>query len=146
MAKRELSTLLSSLLSLKNLKDSISRSIWCLIILDNYVDFEKLYTTLDKSYDHNNKSREFAGGFLIVKKDHATAHHPILSESDWFQAFNAWMDGVIVFYLHCKTKLASYWSRIIDFFCSSPSAASLAIVSMWICKIDMPAICLDSMI
>lgn len=64
---------LVSLMQVKKLKDPISRSIWRLIILDHYIDFEKLYATLDKGYDHNDEPRDFAGGFSIVRKDYATA-------------------------------------------------------------------------
>ncbi|KAG6874890.1 hypothetical protein C0993_011762, partial [Termitomyces sp. T159_Od127] len=77
---------------LQRVKDPIS---WKLVIMDHYVDFEKLYATLDKAYDHNDEPKDFMGGFSLVKKDHAVARHPISSESDWSRTFDAWMAAVI---------------------------------------------------
>ncbi|KAG6881850.1 hypothetical protein C0993_012649, partial [Termitomyces sp. T159_Od127] len=112
---------------LQRVKDPISRAMWKLVIMDQYVDFEKLYATLDKAYDHNDEPKDFMAGFSLVKKDHAVARRPILSESDWSRTFDAWMAAVIVFYPHHETELSSYRGHILDFFRSLPGAASVAI-------------------
>ncbi|KAG6867738.1 hypothetical protein C0993_011806 [Termitomyces sp. T159_Od127] len=112
---------------LQRVKDPISRAMWKLVIMDQYVDFEKLYATLDKAYNHNDEPKDFMAGFSLVKKDHAVAHRPILSESDWSCTFDAWMAAVVVFYPHREAELSSYRSRILDFFRSLPGAASIAI-------------------
>ncbi|KAG6894863.1 hypothetical protein C0993_010579 [Termitomyces sp. T159_Od127] len=83
---------------LQRVKDPISRAMWKLVIMDHYVDFEKLYATLDKAYDHNDEPKDFLAGFSLVKKDHAVARRPILSGSDWSRTFDAWMAAVVVFY------------------------------------------------
>ncbi|KAG6863717.1 hypothetical protein C0993_010548 [Termitomyces sp. T159_Od127] len=85
---------------LQRLKDSISHAMWKLVIMDHFVDFKKLYATLNKAYDHNNKPRDFMAGFSLVKKDHTVARHPILCESDWSRTFDAWMSAVVIFYPH----------------------------------------------
>ncbi|KAG6874693.1 hypothetical protein C0993_012609, partial [Termitomyces sp. T159_Od127] len=91
---------LVSLGQLQRVEDPISWSIWKLIILDHYVNFEKLYAMLDKGYDHHDKPKEFAGGFSLIRKDHTMACRSILMESDWTQAFDAWMVAVLAFYPH----------------------------------------------
>lgn len=94
------------------LKDPISRAIWKLVILDHYVDFEKLYATLDRRFDHQGE---------------VMANHPVRSESDWTRVFDAWMAAVLVFYPHRSGELASYRAKILDFFHSIPSGAVIAI-------------------
>ncbi|KAG5724681.1 hypothetical protein E4T56_gene3738 [Termitomyces sp. T112] len=90
------------------LKDPISCAMWKLVILDHFVDLEKLYATLDKGYDHNNEPKDFMGSFSLVKKDFASAKKPVHTESDWTRAFDAWMAGVILFYPHRKDELSKY--------------------------------------
>ncbi|KAG6899588.1 hypothetical protein C0995_005626 [Termitomyces sp. Mi166 len=82
------------------LKDPILRAMWKPIILDHYVDFEKLYATLEKGYDHQDKPKDFGGGFSLVKKDQATAKCAVHTESDWSRTFDAWLAGVLIFYPH----------------------------------------------
>ncbi|KAG6874245.1 hypothetical protein C0993_000776, partial [Termitomyces sp. T159_Od127] len=112
---------------LQRVKDPISRAMWKLVIMDHYVDFEKLYATLDKAYDHNDELKDFLAGFSLVKKDHPVARRLILSESDWSRTFDAWTAAVVIFYPHWETELSSYRGRILDFFRSLPGAASVAI-------------------
>ncbi|KAG6825769.1 hypothetical protein H0H87_008768, partial [Tephrocybe sp. NHM501043] len=74
---------------LKRLMDPISQSVWKKIILDRYVDFEHLYATFEKGYDHIDKSKDFNEEFTIVKKDSLMKKKSILSESDWLCLFDA---------------------------------------------------------
>ncbi|KAG6871150.1 hypothetical protein C0995_007748, partial [Termitomyces sp. Mi166 len=105
----------------------ISRAMWKLIILDHYVNFEKLYATLEKGYDYQDKPKDFGSGFSLVKKDQATAKHAVCTESDWSRTFNAWLAGVLIFYPHQEEELRSYRNRIIDFCHSIPNGAQVAI-------------------
>ncbi|KAG5730697.1 hypothetical protein E4T56_gene4054 [Termitomyces sp. T112] len=109
------------------LKDPISRAMWKLVILNHFVDLEKLYATLDKGYDHNDEPKDFMGGFSLVKKDFASAKKPVCTESDWTRAFDAWMAGVILFYPHREDKLSKYRSKIINFCQHIPNRAPIAI-------------------
>ncbi|KAG6871425.1 hypothetical protein C0995_004785, partial [Termitomyces sp. Mi166 len=84
--------LLISLGQSQPLKDPISRAMWKLIILDHYVDFEKLYATLEKGYDHQDEPKDFGGGFSLVKKDHATVKRAVHTESDYVENLRC-MDG-----------------------------------------------------
>ncbi|KAG6843617.1 hypothetical protein H0H87_002428, partial [Tephrocybe sp. NHM501043] len=54
---------------LKWLVDPISQSAWKKIILDRPVDFEHLYATFKKGYNHINESKDFNEEFTIIKKD-----------------------------------------------------------------------------
>ncbi|KAG6858376.1 hypothetical protein C0995_000443 [Termitomyces sp. Mi166 len=82
------------------LKDPILKAMWKPIILDHYVDFEKLYATLEKGYDHQDKPKDFGGSFSLVKKDQATAKRAVRTEPDWSRTFDAWLAGVLIFYPH----------------------------------------------
>ncbi|KAG6893481.1 hypothetical protein C0992_009812 [Termitomyces sp. T32_za158] len=56
-----------------HVKDPISRAMWKLIILDHFVDFDKLYATLGQGYDQHDEAKDIAPGFSLVKKDVASA-------------------------------------------------------------------------
>ncbi|KAG5351394.1 hypothetical protein C0989_006690 [Termitomyces sp. Mn162] len=71
--KEKLNNSLIIFSQLQQLKDPISQAMWKLIVLDHFVDFNKLYATLDCGYDHNDEPKDFVGGFSLVKKDPATA-------------------------------------------------------------------------
>ncbi|KAG6814922.1 hypothetical protein H0H87_006586 [Tephrocybe sp. NHM501043] len=74
---------------LKNLQEPISRSIWKLIILDKYVDFEHLHAVLDCGYNNDNKAKDFSAGFAIVKKDTLSKKKAVSTESKWIRIFDA---------------------------------------------------------
>ncbi|KAG6887170.1 hypothetical protein C0992_000319 [Termitomyces sp. T32_za158] len=111
----------------QRLLEPISRAMWKLIILDHYVDFDKLYATLAKGYDQHDDPKDFAAGFSLVKKDVATAKRPVRSESDWMRVFDAWAEAVCVFYPHREHELSLYRAKIVDFCCNIPNGAAIAI-------------------
>lgn len=57
--------------------DPLPRSIWRKILLNHFVDFEKLFASMDKGYDHHDDPKDFGGGFALVKKDQAFSKHPL---------------------------------------------------------------------
>ncbi|KAG5335800.1 hypothetical protein C0989_000297, partial [Termitomyces sp. Mn162] len=97
------------------LKDPFLCAMWKSVILDHFVNFEKLYATLEKGYDHNDKPKDFMGGFSLIKKDFALAKKLVCTESDWTHVFDAWMAGVVLFYPHREDELAKYQSKIVNF-------------------------------
>ncbi|KAG6895387.1 hypothetical protein C0993_009619, partial [Termitomyces sp. T159_Od127] len=109
------------------LRDPISRAMWRLVILDHYVDFEKLYATLDRGYDQHDDPKDFGGGFSLVRKDQANAKRPICSEADWTRVFDAWKAAVVIFYPHRSSELEVYREQILDFFHSLPGFSTIAI-------------------
>jgi hypothetical protein len=118
-SEKTLETLVD-LMQVQPLPDPIPRSIWKAIAQDQYVDFEKLYASMDRGYDHNAEPREFAGGFTLVKKDSSSARKPLKNESDWSRVFNAWSAGVRLVYRHRTEELAAYYRYIINMFRASP--------------------------
>ncbi|KAG6815113.1 hypothetical protein H0H87_004937, partial [Tephrocybe sp. NHM501043] len=109
---------------LERLIDPISQSVWKKIILDRYVDFEHLYVTFEKGYDHNDETKDFNEEFAIVKKDLFTKKKSVTSESDWLRLFDAWKAAVLVFYRHQDDELSVYREYVVKIFCSSPSPSS----------------------
>ncbi|KAF5376460.1 hypothetical protein D9615_008600 [Tricholomella constricta] len=97
--------------------DPIPRSIWKAIIQDNYVEFEKLYASMDRGYDHNDVDQEpVLGSFSLVRRDHVSARRPVRSEADWTRVFDTWAAGVGIVYIHRVQELASYRKMVIDLF------------------------------
>jgi hypothetical protein len=85
------------LMQLQPLADPIPRLIWRVIIQDQCVDFQKLFGSMDKDYDHHDEAKDFAGGFLLVKKDQAGRRRVIRNESEWNRVFEAWKVGGLSF-------------------------------------------------
>jgi hypothetical protein len=46
--------------------DPLPRTFWRKILLDSFVDFEKLFASMDKGYDHHDDPKDFGGGYALV--------------------------------------------------------------------------------
>jgi hypothetical protein len=97
-----------NLMQIQPLDQPLPRSIWKLIVQDQYVNFEKLFAATDPGYDHHDEAKDFGNGFVLVKKDHTTAKKPLRGEADWSRVFNAWRDGTLLLYPHRRDKLQGY--------------------------------------
>jgi hypothetical protein len=97
-------------------RDPLPRTIWRKILLDHFVDFKKLFTSMDKGYDHHNDPKDFGAGYALVKKDQAFSKWPLHTEADWTQVFSAWSAGVVFFFPHWDTELQDYRTIIMDLF------------------------------
>jgi len=71
-----------------------SCTVWHKILMDHFVNFEKLFASMDKGYDHHDDPRDFGAGYTLVKKDQAFTKHPLHTEADWTHVFAAWSTGV----------------------------------------------------
>lgn len=109
------------------LKEPIARPFWHLIIQDHYVDFAKLFASMDHGYDHNEDAKEFFAGFAIIKKDISSAKRPVTSEANWYRIFDTWAKGVVSLYLHCEMELASYREMVVELFRAVPHDPGIAI-------------------
>ena len=107
---------LVNLMQVQLLADPIPRSIWCLVIQDHFVDFKKLFASMDKGYDHNDEPRDFGGGYALVKKEQASAKRPLRSESEWARVFGAWSSAVGLVYHHRSSELQGYQRMVTDLF------------------------------
>jgi hypothetical protein len=92
--------------------DPLPRTIWRKILLDSFVDFEKLFAAMDKGYDHHNDPKDFGNGYALVKKDQAFSKRLLCTEADWTRVFGAWSAGVAFFFPHREAELCDY--RTID--------------------------------
>ncbi|KAG6852963.1 hypothetical protein C0991_007881 [Blastosporella zonata] len=97
-------------------KDPVLQGIWKLIILDQFVDFPKLYATFAPSYNHNDNPRDFGHDFVLIKKDQVNQRRSIVDQSGWTRCFDAWAEGVILFYPHRQRELRVYREEVIDIF------------------------------
>jgi hypothetical protein len=57
--------------------DPLPRTIWRKVLLDLFVDFEKLFASMDKGYDHHDDPKDFGAGYALVKKDQAFSKRPL---------------------------------------------------------------------
>jgi hypothetical protein len=118
---------LVNLMQVQPLADPIPRSIWRSVIQDHFVNFEKLFASMDKGYDHNDEPRDFGGGYAIIKKEQASAKRPLRSESEWLRVFGAWSSAVVLVYRHRSSELQSYQRMVTDLFRAVPHDPSIAI-------------------
>lgn len=116
-----------NIVQVQPLTDPLPRSIWRNIIQDQYVDFEKLYASMDLSYSHQDDARDFGGGYSIVKKDLLSAKKSVRGEAEWIRIFEAWKSGVILLYPHRASELGSYRQMVVDLFRAAPLQPSVAI-------------------
>ena len=118
---------LIDLIQLQPLVDPIPRTIWRNIIQDQYVNFEKLYASMDRGYSHQDEAKDFAGGYALVRKDQYSAKKPIKQEAEWIRVFTAWKSGVTLLFPHCQQELQSHCEMVIDLFRAAPFDPSVAI-------------------
>ncbi|KIL55012.1 hypothetical protein M378DRAFT_1046751, partial [Amanita muscaria Koide BX008] len=107
--------------------DPIPRSIWRQITLDQFVDFEKLFASMDKGYEHLDDIKDFGAGFALVKKEQSHKKRPIRDESEWLRVFSAWCSAVGHLYPHRIQELEMYLEIVTDVFRAAPGEPLRAI-------------------
>jgi hypothetical protein len=115
------------LLQSQYLQEPIPRSIWRKIVRDEFVDFERLYGSTDRDYSHKDDYKEFAGGFVLAKKEQLYSRKVIRNEADWARMFSAWEAGVLLLYPHRVVELQNYHRLVIDLFRATPHNTTIAI-------------------
>lgn len=98
------------------MQEPIANSIWRLVILDKYVDFEKLYITLNPGYNPNDEAKELSDKFSLLEKNSISSKCPVLTEAEWMRLFDVWVDAILHFYPHHRDELLSYQDLIINMF------------------------------
>lgn len=96
--------------------DPLPHTIWHKILLNLFVDFKKLFASMDKGYDHHDDPKDFGAGYVLVKKDQAFSKCPLHTEADWAWVFGAWSGGVAFFFPHHDAELREYRTIIMDLF------------------------------
>ena len=117
-----------SYLQLARLDDPLPKAIWRDILADKYVNFEKVHASISSGFDHDDDAKDFAGGYVLLKKDQANARKPVESESDWVRVFDAWASAVKLVYRHRDAELNSYKRLILKLFRARRLEPHLAIL------------------
>lgn len=115
------------LLQSQQLQEPIPQSIWHKIVHDEFVDFECLYGSTNHNYSHKDDYKEFAGGFVLAKKEQLYSRKFIRNEADWARMFSAWEAGILLLYPHRNVELQNYHHFVIDLFHATPHNTSIAI-------------------
>ncbi|KAF8813206.1 hypothetical protein BYT27DRAFT_7085071 [Phlegmacium glaucopus] len=105
----------------RKIRKPIANSIWRLVILDKYVDFEKFFITLEPGYNPNDEAKELNDRFTLLEKNSILSRRAIVSEAEWMCLYDAWVDAVLLFYPHRKVELSSYREVIINMFRATSS-------------------------
>jgi hypothetical protein len=61
---------LASLLGLSSAKGTVPAFVLAKAE-DSFVDFEKLFASMDEGYNHHNDPKDFGASYALVKKDQA---------------------------------------------------------------------------
>ncbi|KAG7449752.1 uncharacterized protein BT62DRAFT_885778, partial [Guyanagaster necrorhizus] len=85
---------LITVLQAQSLSKPIAQLFWQLIIQDQYVDFSKLFASIDQGYDHNEEAKELMAEYTIIRKNILSVKKPLRSESDWCRVYDIWARGV----------------------------------------------------
>ena len=118
---------LVNIMQVQLLVDPIPHYIWRLVIQDHFVNFKKLFASMDKGYNHNDEPCNFGGGYVLIKKEQASAKHPLRSESKWARVFGAWSSAVLLVYHHRSSELQGYQCMVTDLFHAVPHDLLIAI-------------------
>ncbi|KAF8801620.1 hypothetical protein BYT27DRAFT_7114507 [Phlegmacium glaucopus] len=105
----------------RKIREPIANSIWKLVILDKYVDFEKLYVTLEPGYNPNDEAKDLNEKFTLLERNSISSRRSITTEAEWMRLYDAWVDAVLLFYAHRKVELTSYRELIVDMFRATSS-------------------------
>ncbi|KAM5532491.1 hypothetical protein V8D89_013844, partial [Ganoderma adspersum] len=115
-------------LQLARLDDPLPKAIWRDVLANKYVNFEKLYAAIDSGFDHDDDAKDFAGGYVLLKKDQANARKPVESETDWTRVFDAWASVVKLVYRHRESEVDTYKHLILKIFRARRSEPHVAIL------------------
>ncbi|KAK1218381.1 hypothetical protein PQX77_018943 [Marasmius sp. AFHP31] len=98
------------------LVDPLSHSVWKEVILDRYVNFDKLNYTLQPGYNQADEPKLELGDLVISDKSRISSKKPITSVSDWSRVFGAWAQAVSIIYPHRLPELRAYHFLMSTFF------------------------------
>ncbi len=67
----------------QNSIDPLPSSIWKKVVTDQFVDFQKLHTSLDQGFIFDEEPKDLIAGLSIIRTEQAHARRPITTESQW---------------------------------------------------------------
>ena len=103
------------------MREPLANSIWKLVILDKFVDFKKLFVTLDPNYNPNDEAKELNDKFTLLEKHSISSKRSVLTEVEWMCLYDVWVEAVLHFYPHRRVELSSYCDLIINMFHATSS-------------------------
>jgi hypothetical protein len=117
------------LMQAQRLREPLPRAIWKLVVLDKYVDFEKLHASQQQGFDYNYDTRDDLGGsgFALVKKDHITSRRSVQTEAEWKRLYSGWIAAVLLLYPHRREELDYYHDFVDNLFRTAPNNPSSGI-------------------
>ena len=92
----------------RRMREPVANSIWRLVILDKYVDFEKLYATLDPGYNPHDDAKDLNDKFMLLEKNAVRSKRSVLTEAEWMRLYDIWVEAVLHFYPHRSVELSAY--------------------------------------
>ena len=92
-----------------------------------YVNFEKLYATMDRMYSHQDESKDLVGEFALVWKDVVSSRKTVRTEGECIKMFEAWRLVVVDLFPHRSLELERYRAMVIELFHMAPSEPQIAI-------------------
>ncbi|KAJ6607544.1 hypothetical protein B0H10DRAFT_2439533 [Mycena sp. CBHHK59/15] len=119
--------LVIDLMQLQALVDPLPRTIWRSIVQDQYINFEKINAAFEVGYDHQDEPKDFAGEYVLVKKEQVLAKRAVKTETEWVRVFAAWRTGFCLLYPHRAAELSGYLKVVTDLFRAVPQDPSVAI-------------------
>ena len=100
----------------RRMREPVANSIWRLVILDKYVDFEKLYATLDPGYNPHDDAKDLNDKFMLLEKNAVRSKRSVLTEAEWMRLYDIWVEAVLHFYPHRSVELSAYRELIVNMF------------------------------
>jgi hypothetical protein len=113
----------------QRLREPLLRAIWKLVVLDKYVDFEKLHALQQQGFNYSYDTRDDlrGSGFALVKKDHITSQWPVQTEAEWKHLYSGWVVAVLLLYPHQREELDYYHNFVNNLFHTAPHNPSSGI-------------------
>ena len=112
----------------QSLSQSLPQSIWKITLLDQYVDFEKVFASTEPGYDHNDDLKDFSNGYALIKKDQTNAKKPlsyVFCLEDWCPPCLPTLVSLV--YPHRQDELEGYEKMVQDVFQASPQSPLIGI-------------------
>jgi hypothetical protein len=107
-------------------KTPLSRAYWKEILLDRYIDFEKLFAAL-RPDSAQYEDEAALGEFVLVKKELASARRAIHNQNEWTKIFDAWASAVSMAFKHRAEEIENYRTFVMVSFEDHPLNLYIAI-------------------
>jgi hypothetical protein len=95
-------------------RDPLPQTFWRKILLDAYVDFEKLFASMDKGYDHHDDPKDFGVGYALVKRSKLSPSSRFVQKPIGFGSLvpgcQGWLFSFLIVMRSVETIRCSLWT------------------------------------